>query len=174
MRRLLVFLLFSSAAAGAAPSAADGARGSLTGLAGSWQAKTAKGSTITLTFRATARGTAIVETYTAGTTETLTIFHRDGDSLLATHYCAQGNQPRLSLTEPGTPRLLVFEFRDATNLARQRLASLAVDARPARFTGVGDDRDLPRAGRTGSDHAQLQPQVELGVRQAWEERQRHA
>jgi hypothetical protein len=67
-----------------------------------------------------------------GATETLTIFHRDGAALLATHSCAQGNQPRLSLTEVRTPGLLVFEFRDATNLAQasdSHLARLTLDLR---------------------------------------------
>ena len=44
------------------------------------------------------------------------MFHRDGDALLATHYCAAMNQPRLK-ARAGTPAgTLSFEFLDGTNL----------------------------------------------------------
>jgi hypothetical protein len=44
------------------------------------------------------------------------VFHPDGERLLATHYCAQGNQPRLRLRTAPASDALVFEFLDATNL----------------------------------------------------------
>ena len=31
--------------------------------------------------------------------ETMTVFHPDHDDLVLTHYCAQGNQPRLRVAE---------------------------------------------------------------------------
>ncbi len=47
----------------------------------------------------------------------MTLYHLDGDSLLATHYCPQGNQPRLKLSPVSTPNQLSFHFLDATNLS---------------------------------------------------------
>lgn len=58
-----------------------------------------------------------METFTtASGRETLTIYHPDGSNLIATHYCAQGNQPRLRLESASTKTTLRFRFHDATNL----------------------------------------------------------
>src|SRR5262245_62991488 len=66
-------------------------------------------------YRFISNNTVLVEAYNAGSPrETMTVFHADGASLIATHYCAQGNQPRLRLA-PGS-KGLVFVFFDATNL----------------------------------------------------------
>lgn len=64
----------------------------------------------------TAGGTVLVESWEArGKPHSLTLYHRDGASLIATHYCPQGNQPRLALA--GRDRHgLHFAFRDATDL----------------------------------------------------------
>jgi hypothetical protein len=35
---------------------------------------------------------------------------------MMTHYCAAGNQPRMTLTGASTPQELVFAFSGATNL----------------------------------------------------------
>jgi len=46
-------------------------------------------------FRVTAGGHAIEEREMIGTPmEMLTVYHMDGDDLMATHYCMLGNQPR--------------------------------------------------------------------------------
>jgi hypothetical protein len=50
-----------------------------------------------------------------GPYEMITMFHPDMDELLATHYCAAHNQPRMKLTS-ATPTRLVFEFKDGTNI----------------------------------------------------------
>ena len=46
----------------------------------------------------------------------LTLYHRDGGTLVATHYCPQGNQPRLTLLPMSIAKVLRFRFRDATDL----------------------------------------------------------
>jgi hypothetical protein len=46
----------------------------------------------------------------------LSVFYRDGDSLLMTHFCNTGNQPRLKLKEGGRPGYFEFEMYDITNL----------------------------------------------------------
>lgn len=59
----------------------------------------------------------IVESWErAGQPHSLTLYHRDGDTVLATHYCPQGNQPRLNLGRERKPGMLAFSFRDATDL----------------------------------------------------------
>ena len=98
----------------------------LTALAGTWEARTASGGTITITLELVAGDSTLVETYrTPSGKKTLTVFHADGKTLLATHYCAQGNQPRLALS-PSSPgqRGLAFDFRDATNLASPQASHL--------------------------------------------------
>ena len=86
-------------------------------LAGNWRATTAEGRNIDTSYRVVSRGSALVETFTtASGTETLTVYHRDGRALMLTHYCAQGNQPRIEATE-AAPDKIVFELLDATNVA---------------------------------------------------------
>jgi hypothetical protein len=46
----------------------------------------------------------------------VTMFHRDDAAVLATHYCAAMNQPRLRLQPGKEPGKLAFEFQDGTNL----------------------------------------------------------
>jgi hypothetical protein len=87
-------------------------------LSGEWEAKTARGLVINLSYRLIAGNSAIVETFTtASGFETLTIYHLDGQNLVATHYCAQGNQPRLRLEPGSTKTMLGFAFHDVTNLS---------------------------------------------------------
>lgn len=97
-------------------SAAEAFR-SLSGLVGRWEGQFADGRTHSVTYRLTAGGTVLVETWTLGPDrESMTLYHRDGDRLLATHYCPQGNQPRLVLVDAGDPEKLSFTFLDGTNL----------------------------------------------------------
>jgi hypothetical protein len=85
-------------------------------LAGCWKC-TADTWAVDLVYRLVSSGSALVESFTtASGKETLTIFHLDDSRLLATHYCAQGNQPRLRLDHT-SDRTFVFVFQDATNLS---------------------------------------------------------
>lgn len=94
-------------------------------VGGVWEAHTASGKTIRVSYRLVAKGSVLVQTFTPPSgDETLTVFHADGARLLATHYCAQGNQPRLQLSELGSPERLVFRYLDATNLAAPAAAHL--------------------------------------------------
>ena len=88
----------------------------LSSLAGDWVAPLPNGKQLRVNFRLVSNDSAVVETYTtASGKETLTIYTVDGDRLLATHYCAQGNQPRLALGGDAND-VLTFDFVDATNL----------------------------------------------------------
>ena len=79
-----------------------------------------------ISLQAISNGTALVETFgDPAQRVTQTIYHRDGNNIMATHYCAQGNQPRLILTPPVTlSEKLVFSFLDITNLASKNHSHL--------------------------------------------------
>ncbi|HPS78133.1 MAG TPA: hypothetical protein PLS53_08265 [Thermoanaerobaculaceae bacterium] len=46
----------------------------------------------------------------------VTMFHMDKDNLMATHYCTAHNQPRFLATPSADPKIVVFEFKDGTNI----------------------------------------------------------
>jgi hypothetical protein len=87
-------------------------------LAGVWEGRTARGSLVRVSYRTISAKSALVETFTTSSgSETLTIYHADGPNLIATHYCAQGNQPRLRLEAGNGRTTFQLAFHDATNLA---------------------------------------------------------
>lgn len=109
--------------AAAAPGKQQAAAGleRMKSLAGTWTGKAAHGgdapSDTTVEFRVTGGGSAVVETIGPGTPhEMVTVYHLDGDALLATHYCAAGNQPTLRARRAGDPDRLAFEFVRGTNM----------------------------------------------------------
>ena len=65
-------------------------------LPGRWIATT-DGATVPVEFRFVARDSVLLETFGNPGRETVTTYHADGKSMVATHYCAQGNQPRLRM-----------------------------------------------------------------------------
>jgi hypothetical protein len=68
-------------------------------------------------YRLTAGGSALVETVFPGQEmEMVTVYHRDGDQLMLTHYCHLGNQPRMRTREIDSVSDLVFELVGGGNL----------------------------------------------------------
>jgi hypothetical protein len=62
-------------------------------------------------------GSVLMDTMDEATPhEMITMIHLDKGELLATHYCAAQNQPRMKLTADANPNELKFEFRDGTNI----------------------------------------------------------
>jgi hypothetical protein len=119
----VVCLLATASPATAASSKAATARAAferLKGLAGEWRGTIGdreKGQAATVSYRLIANGSAVAETLLAGTPhEMITVFHLDGDKLVLTHYCAAGNQPKLSLTKKSTPDVLDFDFVSGTDM----------------------------------------------------------
>lgn len=92
---------------------------SLQTLVGKWDSKATEGGKEMhghLEIRMTGDGSALMHWMDAGTShEMLTMFHPDLDDLLATHYCAAHNQPRMKLVST-TPQRVVFDFKDGTNI----------------------------------------------------------
>ena len=87
-------------------------------LEGDWHKENTSQSKFSISFELTANDTVLVETWLYNNKKhSLTVYHMNNDKLMATHYCPQGNQPRLQLTKNSTPHHLSFTFLDATNLA---------------------------------------------------------
>ena len=125
--RLAIALLAAAALAAPArahpsPSApaavpAEEAFAEISKLVGRWRPADGADGSLTIRFYLTAGGTVLVESWERanGAPHSLTLYHRDGPALLATHYCPQGNQPRLALAGRDAQGLH-FTFRDATDL----------------------------------------------------------
>jgi hypothetical protein len=89
-------LLGASLPAGASDRAEEAFQ-QLKTLKGSWNVETPNGPG-TITYRVGSAGSIVIEELFPGTPhEMMTIYHLDGDELVATHYCAAGNQPRFKL-----------------------------------------------------------------------------
>ena len=92
----------------------------LQSLTGSWKIsdpQTPSKAAFRISYKLISRDSALVETF--GDPDgpvTETVYHLDGENLMATHYCAQGNQPRLRLQGESTDTALHFSFLDITNL----------------------------------------------------------
>ena len=120
----------------------------LKSLVGTWRGAWSDGRSVGLTYRLSAGGTVVVENWALSPTrESLTLYHMDKGALLATHYCPQGNQPRLRLTDVAADRMS-FVFRDVTDLeppteSHQHAFSLRFDG-PNRIAR----RETYRSGKT--------------------------
>lgn len=89
-------------------------------LAGNWAGTMAEGGQTlpaTADVRVTGDGSAIMHVLGSGTPfEMVTMIHPDGKRLLATHYCAAHNQPRMALAPSANPNQVAFTFVDGTNI----------------------------------------------------------
>ena len=84
----------------------------------SWEGrwKVADTEALHIVFEATARGSVMVERWeTSAGLHSMTIYHMDGEAVVATHYCPQGNQPRLESRGDSSGDIR-FAFRDVTDL----------------------------------------------------------
>jgi hypothetical protein len=130
---LVALVMLASSAANAA--AGDGTWQQLLSLAGTWEG-TEGGKKTTVTYTVISGGNALLESMKmpAPEPDMVTIYHRDGDAFVATHYCSIGNQPRMRA--PGASpdgKSIRFRFADITNLKPggghiKHLSVLFVDA----------------------------------------------
>ena len=107
-----------AAAAGGSDAKVNAGWERMKSLIGRWEG-TAEGNQVSVTYKLVSNGTSLMEIMDMpGESEAMiTMYHPDGGELLATHYCASGNQPRLRLRSAGDPGMLDFAFVDATNVA---------------------------------------------------------
>jgi len=123
VQKLLGTVLGLCLVAAAAPAMAGGpsndaeAFALLKGLEGTWDAETPGGQG-TIRYRvASADSIVIAEMFPGTDHEMITVYHMDGDELVATHYCAAGNQPRFKLDpSTSTADTLSFGFNGGTNM----------------------------------------------------------
>ena len=72
-------------------------------LDGEWEMTGPDGEKGYAVFKTMAAGSAVREIMFPGTAHEMTnVYHMDGPSLIVTHYCAAGNQPRMRATRAST------------------------------------------------------------------------
>jgi hypothetical protein len=87
---------------------------SLKGMTGQWAVQ--DNERLAIRFENTANETVVIERWeTPSGLHSITVYHMDGPRLMATHYCPQGNQPRLA-AEEARDHLIRFTFQDASDL----------------------------------------------------------
>ncbi len=93
----------------------------LCSLLGDWQDQDIT-KNVLVNYRLSAHGSVLVETWTwpEKNIEALTLYHMDGDILMATHYCPIGNQPKL-LYIPESETKLKFKIDSITNLPNKSI-----------------------------------------------------
>jgi hypothetical protein len=123
MNALRMVGLAGALALGLATAASAGEKGQfdvVKGLVGEWSGKGKHGThemDVSVVYKTTAAGSAVVETISPGDPhEMVTMYHRDGEDLVLTHYCAMGNQPRMKAERNGPEGKLSFKFAGAGNL----------------------------------------------------------
>lgn len=80
------------------------------------KAKIDKGQVV-LRYALTGGGSAVAETVFPGSAiEMLSVYHRDGDQLVMTHYCCAGNQPRFRARPGKNSNEVIFEFVGGANI----------------------------------------------------------
>jgi hypothetical protein len=110
-------------------------------LAGDWSGRAGHDGgeefDATVNYKVTAAGSAVMETLFGGTAhEMITMYHLNGDSLVLTHYCSLGNQPRMKSQPSDDPKKLVFKFLDGMNID----AAKDMHMHEATIELVGDDQ----------------------------------
>ncbi len=110
---LLLFPLITLAAL--AQSDAQKTFDSLKSLDGTWEAKV-NNKPLKVVFRSTSGGSAVLSEI-MGEEDMITMFHMDNGRVLATHYCAAGNQPRMQASLSPDGKTITFTFVDGTNIA---------------------------------------------------------
>lgn len=125
-RSIAAALAFVAMAAGlraAEPAGINPAWSRLKTLVGDWKGaysgSDAEGmGEVRISYKLVSNGTSLMETMQSGhDTDMITVYHPDGARIMATHYCAAGNQPRMvasGLSADG--KTLAFAFLDAANV----------------------------------------------------------
>jgi hypothetical protein len=93
-------------------------------LAGDWVAaedgEMSRKGDLVARYAVTAGGSAVVETVFPGSPhEMVTVYHADGPDLVLTHYCMEGNQPRMRAKAPQGSRF-DFAYDGGTNIDPKR------------------------------------------------------
>ncbi len=118
----------SAGAALSAPAAparpASAALEQMKALAGEWVAaedgEMSRKGDLVARYAVTAQGSAVVETVFPGSPhEMVTVYHAEGADLVLTHYCMEGNQPRMRAKNAAGSRF-EFTYDGGTNINPKR------------------------------------------------------
>jgi hypothetical protein len=98
-------------------------------LVGKWKAKTEKGFDAYIYFESVSNGTAVHERFIDEGDKVhsniVTVYFRDKEALMANHFCAMGNQPRLRTTQIAADLSeMTFSLLDITNLKTPEAAHM--------------------------------------------------
>ena len=89
----------------------------LKALAGDWTGEVKGVGPAAVTWRVISNGSAVVEEIFPGAEhEMMTVYTLDAGRLVATHYCAAGNQPRFALGPKSTAGELFLDFTGGANV----------------------------------------------------------
>ena len=116
-----VFAVAAPAGAGSHPAAVSAPFERLKSLAGEWVAaedgEMFKKGDVVSRYAVTASGSAVVETVFPGSPhEMVTVYSAEGPDLVLTHYCMEGNQPRMRAKNPKGSSRLDFAFDGGTGI----------------------------------------------------------
>jgi hypothetical protein len=118
---LCAALLLVAIAAPAAPGT-NPAWEKMKSLVGEWEGTMPHGEMnlpVKVSYSLVSGGTSLMERLVAPDHhEMITMYYPDGSRIMMTHYCSEGNQPRMrAQAAAGEPKSLAFDFVDATGLA---------------------------------------------------------
>jgi hypothetical protein len=116
---LLALLAWGVSCAGSEPPAAADPFEQMKSLAGEWQAELPGYGPILDSIRVVSKGTALEETLGTPDDNEISLYTRDGQRLLLTHFCAltaDGHVARLE-SGAGSPAALEFTLTSLSNLA---------------------------------------------------------
>lgn len=87
-------------------------------LVGAWEGKHSD-TPVSVSYELVSGGTCLMERLTSpDTADMVTVYHLDGDTIMCTHFCGAGNQPRMRFKPSSDdPKAFAFRFVDVTNLA---------------------------------------------------------
>ena len=89
----------------------------LKALVGEWQQVGMDGKGTVVSYELVAGGSALVERMDPGTDHLMvSVYHPDGAKVMMTHFCAEGNQPRMR--GDGDAKSMSFTMIDITNLPK--------------------------------------------------------
>jgi hypothetical protein len=119
LRIVPVLVLFALSAAAYAQSDAQKAFDAIKAMPGAWEGKTQEGHPVSVTFKVTSGGSAVMSEINGhGPEDMISMIHMDGPNrLLMTHYCGAGNQPRMQASVSPDGKVITFNYFDATNLS---------------------------------------------------------
>ena len=91
-------------------------------LAGEWEGTIKDGDAtlpVTVSYTLVSSGTSLLESMsTPDGHDMVTVYHPDGARIRMTHYCSEGNQPRMKAEAAAAdPKSITFDFVDVTGLA---------------------------------------------------------